>query len=324
MTYRFKLREPIGQGVRRVGLEQIELAATKLAGTDDVSTAIHDARRCLKRLRALLRLIEPGLAEGLHRREAARLAGIGRLLSGVRDLDVMRQTLGKLESRFDALPSGAADRLARFVAHSRGHGQAAGADGRRQALLRLEQSKRFFAGKGAAGIELDHVIEGLGRAYRKARKAFRHAYREPHEDAFHACRKRVQLHWRHMALLSRGWPEALSARASEAKEMSRLLGEDHDYAVLLALARARGKSILEPQDMQALTALCTSCQAQLRAAARPRGERLFAEPGSNLESRVGRYWRSAQCLADFSEAEDRPGALPEPSARLKNVRHRNG
>jgi CHAD domain-containing protein len=322
MTYRFKLQEPIGQAVRRVGLEQIEIATAKLTGKHDVSTAIHDARRCLKRLRALLRLIEPGLAEALYRREAARLAGIGRLLSGARDLDVMRQTLSKLESRFHALPAGATDRLARFVAQSQGHGHAAGADGRRQALLRLEQSKRFFAAKATAGIELGHVIEGLGRAYRKARKAFRHAYREPHEEAFHACRKRVQLHWRHMALLSRGWPEALSARASEAKEMSRLLGEDHDYAVLLALARERGKSILEPGDLEALMALCTACQAELRAAAKPRGDRLFAEPVSNLESRVALYWRSAQCLASFEAGEDRPRDLPEPSARVKKVHNR--
>jgi hypothetical protein len=102
MTYRFKLQEPIGQGVRRVGLEQIEIAEAKLSSKDDISAAIHDARRCLKRVRALLRLIRPGLEESVYRREAERLAGIGKLLSGVRDLEVMRQTLGKLESRFDA------------------------------------------------------------------------------------------------------------------------------------------------------------------------------------------------------------------------------
>jgi len=104
--------------------------------------------------------------------------------------------------------------------------------------------------------------------------------------------------------------------------MSRLLGEDHDYAVLLALARRRGKSILEPGDLAALTALCTSCQAELRAAARPRGDRLFAEPVKNLELRVALYWRSAQCLANFATGEGPPGALPEPSAKVKNVRNR--
>src|SRR5215470_658797 len=170
MTYRFTLQERVGQGVRRIGLEQIEIAAAKLAGKDDVSSAIHDARRCLKRLRALLRLIEPGLTEELCRRQAARLTGIGRLLSGARDLYVMRQTLSKLEGRPEAFPAGAADRLATLLAQSQRQGHRRGADGRQQALQRLEQSKRFFGGKAAAGIELGHVSEGLGRAYRKARK----------------------------------------------------------------------------------------------------------------------------------------------------------
>src|SRR4029078_13554770 len=103
MTYRFKLQEPIGEGVRRIGLEQIEIAEAKLASKDDISASIHDARRCLKRMRALLRLIRPGAEEGAYRREAERLSGIGKLLSGARDLDVMQLTLQKLESRFDTL-----------------------------------------------------------------------------------------------------------------------------------------------------------------------------------------------------------------------------
>ena len=74
MTYRFKLQEPIADGVRRIGLEQIDIAAAKLAGKkDDPAVAIHDARRCLKRLRALLRLVRPGVAETTYRRETDRL-----------------------------------------------------------------------------------------------------------------------------------------------------------------------------------------------------------------------------------------------------------
>jgi hypothetical protein len=322
MTYRFKLLEPIGHGVARLAREQFEIAEAKLASKDDISASIHDARRCLKRVRALLRLIEPGLDENVYRREADRLAGIGKLLSGARDLDVMRQTLSKLEGRLTAMPSDATERLGKLVAHSHGLSRRASSEGRQQALLRLGQSKKFFAAKATAQIEFHHLIEGLGRTYRKARKAFRQAYREPSDETFHAWRKRVQLHWRHMALLSRGWPEALSARASEAKELSRLLGEDHDHSILLALACERGASILEPKDLAALTELCRSCQAELRTAAKPRGERLFAEAASNLEERVALYWTSAQSLAALEPAKDRPSGKQAPSERVKSARYR--
>jgi hypothetical protein len=304
MTYRFKLQEPIAEGVRRIGLEQIDIAATKLASKDDIPTAIHDARRCLKRLRALLRLIRPGLAEAVYRREVERLAGIGRLLSGARDLFVMQQTLGKLESRFGAMPNGGAERLRKLLVQGHSRSRRSGTDSRRQALLRLDQARRLFSGKATADITLEHVVDGLETAYRKARKAFRQAYKEPSDESFHAWRKKVQLHWRHMALLSRCWPEALSARAAEAKELSRLLGEDHDYSVLQAFASEQAEARLEPPDLAALAAHCQTCQAEVRAEARPRGERLFAERADDLKERVTLYWTSARCLADLAPAKE--------------------
>ena len=248
------------------------------ASKDDIPAAIHDARRCLKRLRALLRLIRPGLADAVYRREAERLAGTGRLLSGARDLFVMQQTLAKLEDRFGALPNGAAERLRKLMAngHARSRRAAVPRPGAKR-LQRLDQARRLFTGKAAGGIELEHVADGLEAEYRKARKAFRHAYRDASDEAFHAWRKKVQLHWRHMSLLSRGWPEALSARASEAKELSRLLGEDHDYAVLLAFVGTLDAARLGPADLATLVDRCRACQADLRAQAKPRGDGLFAE-----------------------------------------------
>ncbi len=312
MTYRFKLQDSIADGARRIGLEQIEIAATKLASKDNIPTAIHDARRCLKRLRALLRLIRPGLADAAYRREAERLVSTGRLLSGERDLFVMQQTLAKLECRFGAMPDGGTARLHRLLARSHTRDRRKATDGRRQALQRLEQARRLFTGRAAGKIELEHVVEGLEAAYRKARKAFRHAYREDSDEAFHAWRKKVQLHWRHMSLLSRGWPEAMLARAGEAKELSRLLGEDHDYSVLLAFAGEPGASRLEPADLEALAERCRACQADLRAQAKPRGERLFAERPDDLKERVTLYWTSANHLAALAPATEPPAKSQGP------------
>lgn len=99
MAYRFKLQEPLAQGVRRIALEQLDIADEKLASKEDPASAIHDARRCLKRLRYLMRLVRPALGEATYRRESEHVAATGRLLSGVRDIDVMRQTVAKLEDR---------------------------------------------------------------------------------------------------------------------------------------------------------------------------------------------------------------------------------
>jgi CHAD domain-containing protein len=320
MAYRLKLEEPIAEGVRRVGLEQIEMATSKLAGNGDMAAAIHDARRCLKRLRALLRLIRPALPETAYERETERLAGIGRLLAGARDRHVMQHTIAKLEARFGPLPQEAALRLRKRLGQDGVRGRRGRGDGRQQALRRLEQSQRLFTGRAMNGVDLDHLLEGLEASYRKARKAFRRAYREGSNEAFHAWRKRVQAHWRHMGLLSRSWPEAMSARAGEAKELSRLLGEDHDLAVLLAFARADGSPALGDAHLEELAQRCVACQGELRAAARPRGERLFAEPASDLKERVGLYWGSARALADLAPAEGKDGAGAPRADKAKTAK----
>jgi CHAD domain-containing protein len=305
MTYRFKLQEPVAEGVRRIALEQIEMAEAKLAAKENTPALIHDARRCLKRLRALLRLIRPALDDDAYRREAERLSAIGKLLAQARDAHVMRQTLIKLQNRPQALPKGVVASLQRLlVADPAPGGRRQASDGRRQALVRLKQAKKLFTGKAVQGVQFEHLVEGLERAYDAARKRFRKAYRKSSDEAFHAWRKTVQLHWRHMLLLSRGWPEAFSARAGEAKELSRLLGEDHDYSMLLALVESRGAKVLAPNDCARLTTLCRSCQSELRVQARPRGARLFAETPDNLTERIMRYWSSAEHLAALAPPPD--------------------
>ena len=128
-------------------------------------------RRCLKRVRALLRLIQPALEEDLYRREAERLAGIGKLLSGARDLDVMRQTLSKLESRFDSMPSGARSGSVRSsgTATVSTAAPAPMDDGKRCSAWRNRES--FSPARRSLTYNSSQLIEGLGRTYRKARKS---------------------------------------------------------------------------------------------------------------------------------------------------------
>jgi CHAD domain-containing protein len=323
MSYRFKLNETVAAGASRVALEQIEIAEARLASREDTATAIHDARRCLKRLRALLRLIRPALAEAIFRREANRLAGIGRLLADARDRHVLQQTLARIDTRFGTLPKSVGVKLTKLMANGSGARSArAGAQERRQALEGLEAARKFFARIGRREIGFEHLAAGVERSYRRARRTFRAAYENGSDEAFHEWRKTVQQHWRHMQLISRAWPDVLSGRAAEAKELSRLLGDDHDIHVLLTLATDRGKSVLSADEIDALTAMCRSIQGELRQQAKPRGARLFAEPAGNLRECMVLYWSAARDLSALAPQMDNGGTARTRSrkAALKSRR----
>jgi hypothetical protein len=124
-----------------------------------------------------------------------------------------------------------------------------------------------------------------------------------------------------MQLISRAWPEALSARAGEAKELSRLLGEDHDLAVLSAHVAQAAPESLTREDKAAISRLCRSCQAEIRAQAEPRGTRLFAEPAEELRRRIEAYWASARRLAEC-QPEERAAPTRKPAGTESRMRRR--
>lgn len=316
MSYRLKLREPLAEGLRRVGLDQVEMAETKLRGQEEPARAVHDVRRCLKRLRALLRLIRPGLEDDVYLREAKRLVDTGRLLAGARDGHVMLQTLRVLEARHGALPEDGNARLADALAALDMAAPDKVLAARNRAVKRLAGTRKFLAGPLLDTVEVRHVFDGMAKTYKKARRARRVCQRQPADESFHDWRKSAQQHWRHMQLLTRGWPEEFAARADEAKELSQLLGEDHDLSVLASFARAHAQDLPETA-VAALQTQCSTSQQELRRLAELRGNRLFAETSKALRDRLAGYWDAAcelsHAMADMQVTNDQ-SPQPAPDA----------
>jgi CHAD domain-containing protein len=300
MAYRFKLREPLGKGVRRIGLEQIEQVEAKLRAEDDVATAVHDARRCLKRLRALLRLIRPGLEAEVYRNETQRIAQVGRMLAGARDRFVMCQTVARVEKATGPLGDDCAAKIIALITDGHDLTAPPDAETRREALRKLGISRKFFSGSTLRGLTMTDVWEGLEKSYRKNRQACKEAYRRPTDENFHAWRKAVQQHWRHMSLLSRAWPEAMTARAAEAKAISQILGEDHDLAVLVAFV-SQNRDKLPEEAVDSLVQHAKSAQKDLRALAKLHGDRLLLEKPEDLVGRISGYWDATK---DLLRSED--------------------
>jgi len=321
MAYRLKLKTTLAHEVRRIAIEQIEIARGALARPDDRASAVHDARRSLKRLRAMLRLVRPALGETWFKQSNRQLARLGQRLALSRDLDVMVMTLSKLENGNGGLPKPVADRLRDAVARSRSKADGTSPPGADRSLGRaLQRAQTLFAIERLRGLAFEHVAAGLEQSFRKARRTFREAYNAETDEAFHNWRKATQAHWRHMQLLARSWPESIGARAAEAKELSRLLGEDHDLSVLINFAQSSNCNGLARADLEALTATCLKGQRQIRDVARLHGERLFADRPRHLKKRMLRYWKAAEQLASLLPPDKDAQNPPPPAPRAPRQR----
>jgi CHAD domain-containing protein len=197
--------ERLGAGLQRIALGQLDIAIEMLEGTDgrlSPERRVHEARKALKRLRALLRLVQDELGEATYEREheLLRRAGVG--LAKARDAEVLLATLdGLIERKPKRLGSrrGVQRLRARLQLERDGAAALALADCATHAgvlgdlrAMRVRVSTWELADAG--GIEA--IEPALRRLYAKGRQRMRRAARARSERAsgrkLHEWRKRVK------------------------------------------------------------------------------------------------------------------------------------
>ena len=76
MSYRLDPAIPMSEALRRVAFGELEIAQGALASPPDRHSGVHNARKCLKRLRSLLLLARPGMPDPVFANLTDRVAGI--------------------------------------------------------------------------------------------------------------------------------------------------------------------------------------------------------------------------------------------------------
>jgi len=109
--------------------------------------------------------------------------------------------------------------------------------------------------------------------------------------------------WYQLRLLRDAWPKVMKATADEAKALSRVLGDDHDLAVLAQLVADDRDLTGEPSaDRDRLLELIDRRRGELLEQARQQGRRLYAESPKAFRRRLQTYVREATRDAVASSA----------------------
>ena len=84
--------------MHRVVREELEGTLKELLTVNDQarSTAVHEARKHLKKVRALIRLLRPATCKAFYKRENAAMRKAAQRMSSIRDSLVRVQTIKKL------------------------------------------------------------------------------------------------------------------------------------------------------------------------------------------------------------------------------------
>ena len=205
----------IVRGPRREG----DRGAARGRRGDDPAAAIHSARKDIKKIRSVLRLLRDELGEKTYGAENERYRDAGRTLSGSRDAEVKVETL---DGAGGALRARDAERLGLGLERPAG-ARAPRGDRRRRDAAAIEAAvEALEAGREAAAERsLDRLLEALRprpeAGYKGGRKAMAKVAADPDPELVHEWRKRTKDLWYDLRLIRRAWPELLAPTVERAR-----------------------------------------------------------------------------------------------------------
>jgi CHAD domain-containing protein len=292
-SYGLTRDEGLATGLSRVAAGRAESALERLhassVGEVETADAVHGARKDMKKLRAVLRLLRDELGKKLYRRENARFRDAARALSQTRDAEMKLETLDALAEHEDGLPAEAVESWRKILARDREAAANAARDepAVEEAISLIEAGLRGIEGWELEGDSWQMVDAAVVRTYRRSRRTLKAAEKDRGEAEFHEWRKRAKDLWYELRLFSAAWSGPLEATADEAHKLSDLLGDHHDLAVLREDLHERN---LGEGETVALEAAISRRQEELAAEAFPLGRRLYAERPKDFSHRLRRYW----------------------------------
>jgi CHAD domain-containing protein len=294
MAYRLKAGEAVAEGIKRIVLEEID-SATRLL--DEASghrrdSAIHEARKSVKKIRGVLRLIRPELGRA-YRDENARFRELGHHLSELRDSaallevfnQVAKESAGTLEKKSISAIRAGLQKEKRATEQRLDAGK----------VVKTASAAFRSLAPRARHWPLTHngfqaIDSGLESTYRLGRKALKRAEKTEKSVAFHDFRKRVKDHWYHVRLLESLWTEIMEAHESSLKQLETWLGDDHNLVLLSEKLQNKPEDFGGEAPVSAFIALVDQHQKELRGNSISLGRRVYAEKPSVFVGNLGQLW----------------------------------
>ncbi len=288
MPFHFRKKEKVAKALRRICCERVEDALEILRG--DRLKAVHNVRKEIKKLRAILRLMRGEIGKNVFRRNNKTLRAAAGELTAVRDAQVRLDAFEGLAKHFSrGLPARPFPNIKEALrgncrAEERKFLKGHLADVVTKILSELKQRaddlKADASGWAAIG-------PGLEASFRRGQEALKTVRRDCSPENLHEWRKRVKDLWHHLRLLCRVWPKEVRAKIEELETLAEFLGKDHD---LVMLAEFVAKNFKGTGDTGALGELIRRRQKELRNEALKLGRQFYAERPERFCRRVGNYW----------------------------------
>jgi CHAD domain-containing protein len=295
MSLRLRRKESVRAAIGRVARKRVGYSLELLNRKANAHTGdrIHEARKQLKQLRAILKLVGHEVGRKRCARADHCLSEVTRTLSKLRDTTVLMATLQSLHEHGGMTTESLATVRSTLEIHwKRTYTRVLATPGRRRLLTRaLREARRRIEHWSSIHRGWKALGPGLNRVYRAGRIAAAAASTDESDEALHECRKRTKDLLYATEFLRPVRPGAMQAKIDTARRLADLLGDDHDLAVLGSALRGELHGQLRPAERVRATTTVARRRRSIQRTARALASGLYEESEDAFVGRIHQYWK---------------------------------
>ena len=286
---------PAGSSLKRASVSLIDRAVHRIENpSGDRTEDVHFVRTMIKRLRAMLRLLQPAIAAASFERENVSLKNAARRLAGLRDAAVGEKTLERLAKAARGKREQEACKV--VLEHYRLRGPAKSVAQQKntmRAVARmLRRSRQDIQRLRIAQDEWQSIGPGLAQVYRSGRKRMKNALTSGDDAAFHRWRTRVKALYYQLQTLESVWPKRLGKTVASLRKLEHKLGADHDLSVLKSILENAPGKLGDDHAHERVNACAHKESRRLRRVSRSLGETIFADKSRHFIRKFRKHWNT--------------------------------
>lgn len=290
MRFELKPARKPGRRVCRVVRKQISGVIEHLENENGPEgESVHEARKGLKKSRAVVRMMRSGLGKNVCQRTIRRLRKAAQALSDRRDAEVLVKALAEFEpGHCENAMRTAMRKLEETMEKRREEIFSADGDWRTEVEARLKVARRETRNWPVESLNESDLFCGIKKMYQRGREGLEHAGTSRSNENLHEWRKRVKDLWYQLRLLEPYGSRRFASTVAELKQLGEKLGDDHDLAMLEEAAHA---APMKPVELEKLAGAMAARRQKLQKVAFRLGRRLYARKPRQFGQWIEEVWR---------------------------------
>lgn len=289
-------KETFEQGILRLLVQLNTDVSRQIVAGSRVHISIHEARKNIKKIRAILRLVRHEMGEELYHELNTFYRDSGQQVAQLRDdtsiielLENAKKRIKSVDLQFAIQKSVRLTKKKREVEFIDFH--------KNKTDIQLSKA---FAEKVTVLCRLEiygnpeiFILKSVNKIYINTIKRMKQAEAVGTNEAYHNWRKQVKYLMFQMMLLQNAWPNFFKAYISELNELQKLLGNLHDLDILNSLIVEGNVLALNKNQKGVLLKYIYPHRANFKKQVRLYGNLLFAENSMSFSKRLLGIWMNS-------------------------------